>query len=105
MAYRWYGDVLAPTGRREEAIAAARRAEELDPVFNSAIVGLELYRARRYDEAVDQMRKSMEMGVSHFPTHRWLSMAYLAKSIKKVSRRVRQEEETSITAAKNSRSF
>jgi Tfp pilus assembly protein PilF len=23
----------------------------------------------------------MEMGVSHFPTHRWLSMAYLAKSM------------------------
>jgi len=28
-AYRWYSEVITPTGRREEAVAAAKRAQEL----------------------------------------------------------------------------
>jgi len=81
--YRWYGNALDPLGRAEEAVAAAKRAEELDPtsLINSAAVGTELCRARRYDEAVDQLRKTEEMDANYFPTYRWLAMASLGKSM------------------------
>ncbi len=82
-AYRWYGNVLGFTGRHEEAISAAKRAQELDPtsLVNSSNLGVELYRARRYDEAVDQLRKTREMDDNYYPTHRWLALVYIAKSM------------------------
>ncbi len=82
-AYRWYADVLAPTGRLEEAIAASRRALELDPTssLNSAVVGFNLYRARKYDEAADQLQKTMEMDTDYLPTHSWLALVYIQKSM------------------------
>jgi eukaryotic-like serine/threonine-protein kinase len=82
-AYRWYGNVLNLMGRHEEAIAAARRAQELDPtsLLNSSNLGVELYRARRYDEAVDQLRKTREMDDNYYPTHRWLALVYIEKSM------------------------
>jgi eukaryotic-like serine/threonine-protein kinase len=82
-AYRWYGGALVVTGRSEEAIAAARRAQQLDPtsVINSADVGFELYRARRYNEAVDQLRKAEEMDSEYYPAHVWLAIAYVKKSM------------------------
>jgi len=60
VGHRWYGDALTATGRRDDAIAAAKRAQELDPasVVDNGLVGLELCRARRYEEAVDQLRKA-----------------------------------------------
>jgi len=44
-------------------------------------VGLQLYRARRYDEAVAQLHKAADMDANYFPTRRWLAMAYLGKSM------------------------
>jgi eukaryotic-like serine/threonine-protein kinase len=82
-AYRWYCAVLDPMGRHGEAIAAAKHAQELDPtsLLNSSNLGLELYLARRYDEAVDQLRKTLEMDANYFPTHVWLAQAYVQKSM------------------------
>jgi serine/threonine protein kinase/tetratricopeptide (TPR) repeat protein len=81
--YRWYGSILSPMGRHEEAIAAAKRGQELDPtsLIDSSNVGFTLYLARRYDEAVDQLRKTMDMDANYFPTHRWLALTYLGKSM------------------------
>ena len=81
--YRWYGNFLNAMGRHEEAIAAARRAQELDPtsLLNCANLGMELYRARRYDEAVQQLRKAAEMDANYFPTHLWLALAYIQQSM------------------------
>jgi serine/threonine protein kinase/Tfp pilus assembly protein PilF len=83
--YRWYGNFLRAMGRHEEAIAAARRAQELDPtsLLNSSNLGVELYRARRYDEAADQLRKTREMDDNYYPTHRWLALVYIEKSMNK----------------------
>jgi adenylate cyclase len=82
-AYRWHSSVLEPMRRHEEAIAAAKRAQELDPtsILNSANLGLELYLARRFDFAVDQLRKTLEMDDNYFPTHVWLALAYIQKSM------------------------
>jgi serine/threonine protein kinase/Tfp pilus assembly protein PilF len=82
-AYRWYSNILDPTERHEEAISAAKRAQELDPtsLLNSSTLGHELYLARRYDEAVAQLRKTLDMDANYFPTHLWLALAYIQKSM------------------------
>jgi len=48
-----------PLGRFDEAIAEVKRAVELDPlslIINSDL-GNTYYNARRYDEAIEQLRK------------------------------------------------
>jgi TolB-like protein/Tfp pilus assembly protein PilF len=55
--YHWLGNVLSFAKRPDEAIVAARRAEELDPLsaIISADTGFDLILARRYDEAIAQL--------------------------------------------------
>jgi tetratricopeptide (TPR) repeat protein len=57
------GVYLRYAGRAEEAVAAHRHAESLDPFSLIAIqeVGWPLYYARRFDEAVEQFRKAVEL--------------------------------------------
>ncbi|MEJ7617997.1 MAG: tetratricopeptide repeat protein [Pyrinomonadaceae bacterium] len=53
-AHIWYACQLAMEGRFEEALGAARRARELDPLnpLNSYILAWCLFQARRYDESI-----------------------------------------------------
>ncbi len=57
------GVFLRYAGRAEEAVAAHRQAESLDPFSLVAIeeVGWPLYYARRFDEAVEQFRRAVEL--------------------------------------------
>ena len=57
--YHWLGNVLSFAKRPDEAIVAARRAEELDPLsaIISADTGFDLILARRYDEALAQLQQ------------------------------------------------
>jgi len=70
-AHQWYGnDLLVPLGRFDEAIAEVKRAVELDPlslIINSDL-GNTYYNARRYDEAIEQLRK----------TWKWILIFYYA---------------------------
>jgi DNA-binding winged helix-turn-helix (wHTH) protein/TolB-like protein/Flp pilus assembly protein TadD len=79
-AHQWYGiHCLAPLGRLDEAIAATRRAREIEPlsaVYN-AFVGASLYFARRYDEAIDECRKTIELHPDFGVAHWYLGRAYL----------------------------
>jgi tetratricopeptide (TPR) repeat protein len=77
-AHHFLGLLLAARGRFEPALAAARRAEELDPLSPSiaTAVGRVLHFARRYDDAIVQLGTvcSREPG---FPGgHADRSMAY-----------------------------
>jgi tetratricopeptide (TPR) repeat protein len=50
-------------GRHDESIAAERKALELDPLnslFNTDF-GFFFYWARRYDDAITQFRKTLEL--------------------------------------------
>lgn len=55
--------VLIAKQRRDDAVAAIRRAQELDPLSPRATidVGWVLLRARRYEDAVAQARKTLEL--------------------------------------------
>jgi tetratricopeptide (TPR) repeat protein len=55
------GVYLRYAAQSEEAIAAHRQAESLDPFSLVAEVGWPLYYARRFDEAVDQFRRAVEL--------------------------------------------
>ena len=64
MAHHWYGNgPLAQSGRFDEAIAECKRAVELDPLslINNTDLGNTYYFARRYEQATEQLRKTLEM--------------------------------------------
>lgn len=67
--------------RLDEALAQARRAQELDPLSPEAlgVVGLGLYYARRYDEAITQYQAVVRMEPNSAPHHLSLGRAYAAK--------------------------
>jgi TolB-like protein/tetratricopeptide (TPR) repeat protein len=71
-AHGGLADWLMCQGRTEEALAEARRAQELDPeAFNGIQVGWILFQARRYDEAIRELRTTVTMEPEN-PTALWL---------------------------------
>ncbi|HJS24200.1 MAG TPA: protein kinase [Pyrinomonadaceae bacterium] len=78
-AHHWYGFIyLAAMGRLDEAIAEAKRANDLDPLALpvSSNIGLLLYIARRYDEALEQFHDNLEMDRSFVYTHWEMALTY-----------------------------
>ncbi|MFC1693246.1 tetratricopeptide repeat protein [Candidatus Latescibacterota bacterium] len=78
-----YSFLLTLTERHEEAIAEAKRAQELDPlsIHFSALVGIELYYAGRYDEAIKVLRMTITMNPNYYYPHYVLGFVYLGKSM------------------------
>ena len=63
-AHHWYGNTLLTTvGRFDEAIKEGKRAIELDPLslIINADLGSTLFLARRYDEAIAQLRATLAL--------------------------------------------
>jgi len=59
-AHAGLADWLLCQGRTEEALASARRAQEIDPrAFSGGQVGWILFQARRYDEAIRELRTAV----------------------------------------------
>src|SRR5205823_1872560 len=64
IAHQQYGNIaLSKLGRSKDAISEGKRAVELDPLslVINADLGADYYLARRYDEAIAQQRKTLEM--------------------------------------------
>jgi tetratricopeptide (TPR) repeat protein len=83
-AYHWLGNVaLLNLKRFDEAIAAGRRAEELDPlsVIISADQSYNLIFARRYDEAIEQAKRALTLDPNFYYTHYILGWAYYQKGM------------------------
>jgi tetratricopeptide (TPR) repeat protein len=62
-AHRLHAEYLRFEGRFDEALAAARQGEELDPLSPAHQIetGINLYWARRYDEATAQFRRVLDV--------------------------------------------
>ena len=63
MAHEWYAEYLAALGRHDEAVVEIKRAQQLDPLavpVNRA-VGWVLYFGRRYDQAIEELQKTLAM--------------------------------------------
>ena len=81
--YNWYSVELALMGRFDEAIAEAKRAQELEPLsmIINAVVGLPFYFSHQYDRAIAQYRKAIEMDPNFAGAHSWLGLAYEQKGM------------------------
>src|ERR1017187_41421 len=77
-AHHWYAIDLAALGRMDEAVAEVQRARQTDPL--SAIINTDmadmLFFARRYDEALQQARATVEMDPNFAHAHRVLERIY-----------------------------
>ena len=78
-----YSDYLVSRGRLEQAVAEARRAEELDPLSVNMKwhVGYTLYFARRHDEAIQQLQNTLELDPNYAWAHWILGISYVHKSM------------------------
>jgi DNA-binding winged helix-turn-helix (wHTH) protein/TolB-like protein len=82
-AHQWYSSYLVAVERFDEAIAEAKRTEELEPLsfVASSHLGWIYYLSGRNDEAIEQCRKILERDPSSFPARRYLGLAYEAKGM------------------------
>jgi eukaryotic-like serine/threonine-protein kinase len=60
---QYYLSVLTITGRHEQAIAAAEHAAKIDPLspIIQSSFGIVLYHARRYDDALAQLKRAIDL--------------------------------------------
>lgn len=81
-AHQQYGiECLAALGKFDEAIAAGKRAEQLDPL--SPIIGADLanimMRARKFDDALAQLNRVAALDPNFFVTYWYFGMARYGK--------------------------
>ena len=75
-----YAVLLANIGRPEEAIATARQAIDVDPlsVTAAANLGLVLYLARRYSDAIVALGKALELDSDYVSAHLYQALVHAA---------------------------
>ena len=80
-AHQWYSSYLVAVERFDEAIAEAKRTEELEPLsfVASSHLGWIYYLSGKNDEAVEQCKKIVDLDPSSFPARRYLGLAYEGK--------------------------
>ena len=77
-AHNWYALLLACIGELDECVAEARRAVDVDPLsltWNAGL-GYFLYLARRYDQAIEQALKTLDMDANCYVAHYVLGLSY-----------------------------
>jgi TolB-like protein/Tfp pilus assembly protein PilF len=84
LAYDQYGWTFAGMGWFHEAIAAEKKALELDPLntFLNTDLAFFLYWARRYDDAITQIRKTLELDTNNGFAHSVLGWCLIWKGSK-----------------------
>lgn len=78
VAHHWYGGFLSAMGRHEEALQQAETARALDPLslIIQTWIGLRYYFARKYDAAIPEYLKALELDRDFAPAHWHLAWAY-----------------------------
>lgn len=82
-AHQWYAELLLRLGRNEEAINEIKLAQELDPlslIINS-IAGVAYMENRQYDQAIEQLQKTIEMDANFSRAHMFLAQAFERKEM------------------------
>ena len=75
LSHLWYAQYLCAMARFDEAIAEVKRAQESDPLSLgiNANVGLVFYWARQYEQAVEQLEKTIELDPNFGLAHIYLA--------------------------------
>ena len=79
-AHQWYGGVyLVAVGRRDQVVAEAKRARELDPLSVVADYNLAraFYFARQFNRAIEESRKALELDPNFLPARAILGRAHV----------------------------
>ncbi|MGE0132982.1 MAG: protein kinase [Blastocatellales bacterium] len=78
--YQWLAYLYGAQNRFDEAFQRMRRAQSLDPlsIVIATNTGELLYRARRFDEAVAQCEKALDMDSQFAKALYWRAMAWIA---------------------------
>lgn len=82
-ARHWYAEYLLNMGRKEEALAEIKRAQQVDPlslIINS-MLGLTYREVGQYEQAVEQLKKTMEMDPNFPRAHLFLAETYERKGL------------------------
>jgi serine/threonine-protein kinase len=80
-ANHWYAEYAMTMGRPGEAMTRMKNGQDLDPlalIINVA-VGWALYFARRYDEAIEQLRRTVDLD-PNYPVTYWILGLLLRKT-------------------------
>lgn len=84
-AYQWYGELLSALGRDDEAIQQLTRAQSIEPY--SAIItwnlGKAFVSARKFDQAIPQLKKSIDLDNGLARGYGVLAEAYFYKGQEK----------------------
>jgi len=82
-ARRAYSSYLSALGRKEEAQAEVRRAQELDPLYivTQVTSGWVFYFARRYDKAAEQCQMALELDPNSAGAYDCLGLSYAARGL------------------------
>jgi TolB-like protein/Tfp pilus assembly protein PilF len=82
-AHQWYSSYLVALERFDEAIAEAKRTEELEPLslIASSHLGWILYLAGQNDRAIEQCTRILDRDPGFFPARRYLGLAYEQKGM------------------------
>src|SRR5438046_9715958 len=84
LAYDQYGWTFSEMGRLDAAIAAEKKALELDPLnpFLNTDLAFFLYCARRYEESTTQIRQTLELDPNNAFVQSILGFCLIAKGNK-----------------------
>ena len=82
-SYFFYAHLLSNTGRHEEALAAIKRAREIDPVMPviNTLEGQVLSAAGREDEAMRVLQDTIDANPDFWLAHLFLSRVYINKAM------------------------
>ncbi|MFO7981559.1 MAG: protein kinase [Candidatus Aminicenantes bacterium] len=82
LSYSWF---LSLTEKHEEAIAEAKKAQELDPLSPLIIshIGLACVYGSEYDKAIQEMKAGMILAPDFYLMHYYLGLAYRGKQMHK----------------------
>ena len=80
-AHRTYSSFLVAMGRQDQAMAHARHAQELDPLYIATQItaGWVFYFSRQYDRAIEQCRKALELDPNSAGAYDCIGSSSLAK--------------------------
>jgi len=83
--YHWLALTLVPLGKDDEAIATARRAEQLDPLsaIISADTAFDFFLLHRFDEAIAQAQHTLQIDPNFYYAHYLMGKAYNQKRMYK----------------------
>lgn len=82
-AHMRYATYLSAIGQHEKALEEIRLAEELDPlsITTHATEAWILFHQRKYDQAIEKCRMTLEMAPNHGQTTYFLACAYTMKGM------------------------